>query len=85
MVMRSELRFGWAGGRSGFLRGLPLGRGAGDGIKDLGGCCWLKWRPGRRAGRVIDVLSQRVVVTEVDVIELPVDHDWEVSLLFLFQ
>ena len=53
--------------------------------KDIGGCCRLKWRPRRRAGRVIDIVSQRVVVTEVDVIELPVDHDWEVSLRFLFE
>ena len=42
-------------------------------------------RPRHRAGRFVDILSKSVVVTEVDVIELPVDHDCDRSFQFLFR
>ena len=44
----------------------------------------MKWCPRHRAGRFIDILSKGVVVTEVDVIELPVDHDCDGRVRVLF-
>ena len=66
-----------AGRGSGLLRGLSLGRGGG--IADINGRCEVSWCPGHRTGRFIDMPSTSVEVAEVDDIELPVDHDCEVS------
>ena len=43
--------------------------------KDLGWSCTVRRCPRHRTGRFVNVLSTSVVVAEVDVIELPVDHD----------
>ena len=52
--------------------------------KDFGGSCGVRWCPRHRAGRFIDILSKSVLVTEVDVIELPVDHDCDERVPVLF-
>ena len=63
---------GWA---LGALAGPPSRAGLRRHHKDIGGRCRVSWCPGHRTGRFADILSTSVVVAEVDVIELPVNHD----------
>ena len=52
--------------------------------EDIGRRCSVSGCPRSGDWRIIDILSKRVVVMEVDVIELPIDHECEGSSSFLF-
>ena len=78
-----ELRFCSLAGRSGFLRGLVLGLDR-SGIAKTSAALRVRRCPRHRAGRFVDILSKSAVVREVDVIELPVDHDRDRSFQLLF-